>query len=398
MTTRRDELPLAVPLGLLAASLVAAVVMVLLDVPVVRAADLPWVVALAVAMAGVRLAAHRPGATEGRRALLFWVNLALAAVAVWLSPAFGLYLFIGYVESAGFRSLPQRIAGMVGVALVIAVAQVGGPRSALFIPLVYAAFVTVNLAITGLMVVLDRRREALYVELARTNDELRAEQQRSATLRDQLVAQAHEAGIAEERARLSREIHDTVAQDLVAIIAQLDAASAAVDPAERDRRLTTVDAAAREALDEARRAVRALASPRLDDSDLPLALDDLLGQWRAATGLGGELSVVGAASATGHDDVLLRVAQEGLANVAKHARARRADVVLDYQATAVSLAIEDDGVGFDPTAPASGFGLPGMRDRLAAVGGRLELRSTPDGTRLVAHVPLVDPAPTEEDR
>ena len=75
----------------------------------------------------------------------------------------------------------------------------------------------------------------------------------------------------------------------------------------------------------------------------------------------------------------------------------------------VSLAIADDGLGFDPDQPHQGFGLRGMRDRLAAVGGRLEVASTPDGTRLVAHVPLggdatpgeapaEQPAPTEEDR
>lgn len=395
MTTRRDPLPFAVPLGLLAASLVAAVVMAYAGVPVVRVADLPWLVVLTVAMAAVRVVGGRPGSPV-RAVVLFWLNLALATVAVWLSPAFGLYLFIGYYESARFPQPVQRVVGMVGVALVIAIAQVGGPRSVLFIPAVYAAFVAVNLAVTGLMLVLDRRREALFVELGRANDELRAEQQRSASLRDQLVAQAREAGIAEERARLSREIHDTVAQDLVAIIAQLDAASAAPDAAERDRRLGVVDAAAREALAEARRAVKALASPRLDDADLPLALDDLLGEWRAGTGLGGELRVLGRAAASGHDDVLIRVAQEGLANVAKHARARRADVVLEYGPASASLTIEDDGVGFDPTASVTGFGLRGMRERLAAVGGRLDLTSAPgEGARLVASVPLSDPLTKE---
>ncbi len=180
MTTRRDPLPFAVPLGLLAASLVAAVVMAYAGVPVVRVADLPWLVVLTVAMAAVRVVGGRPGSPV-RAVVLFWLNLALATVAVWLSPAFGLYLFIGYYESARFPQPVQRVVGMVGVALVIAIAQVGGPRSVLFIPAVYAAFVAVNLAVTGLMLVLDRRREALFVELGRTNDELRAEQQRSAS-------------------------------------------------------------------------------------------------------------------------------------------------------------------------------------------------------------------------
>ena len=330
---RRGPLPLAVTLSLLGTSLAAAVVMAVAGVPVVRVADLPWLVVLTAAIAGVRVAGARTGmggaASEHRAIGLFWLNLALAAGAVWLSPAFGLYLFVGYYESGRFSARAQRLAGVVATALVIAVAQVGGPRSELFTPLVYAAFVAVNLAITLLMLGLDRQREGLFVELTRANDELLAEQQRSAALRDQLVAQAREAGITEERARLSREIHDTVAQDLVAIIAQLDAASGAPE-AERDRRLAIVDTAAREALAEARRAVQALASPRLDDADLPLALDDLLGEWRAATGLGGEVTVVGRAASSGADDVLLRVAQEALANVAKHARARRADVRLAY--------------------------------------------------------------------
>lgn len=146
-----------------------------------------------------------------------------------------------------------------------------------------------------------------------------------------------------------------------------------------------MDAAAREGLAEARRAVRALASPRLDDADLPLALDDLLGQWRGATGLGGELRVVGRPVSSGHDDALLRIAQEALANVAKHARARRADVALGYEAGTVTLEVHDDGAGFDPDAVTRGFGLPGMRARLAGAGGTLTIDSAPGrGTRVVA--------------
>lgn len=437
---RRNRLALPITLGLLAASLAAAIVLALAEVPVVSDRDIPVYVVLTLVIAGLRVLAVRPG-SETRAAVLFWLNLALAGAAIWFSPAFGLYLFVGYYEAGRFAHPAQRAAGMIGTAVVISVAQVGGPRSMLFIPLIYLAFVVVNLAITGVMMLLDRQRERLFVELAEANAELRAEQERSARLRDQLVEQARNAGVAEERARLSREIHDTVAQDLVAVIAQLTAASDAPDAGEQARRLAVADSAAREALAEARRAVKALASPRLDDTDLPLALDDLLGAWREATGLGGELSVTGRATASGHDDALLRVAQEALANVAKHARARRADVTLAFEpagerrtaggsgrpgaapadgrsardlaagsveasgradvafrprgsglegaaAGTVQFTVCDDGTGFDTSAVASGFGLSSMLARMAEIGGSLDIVSSPDGTTVTARLPL----------
>lgn len=385
--TRMRTLGLPVTLGLLGASLVAAVVMAYAGVPIVSTADLPLLGVLTAAMAAVRWAGARTAISERAVTALFWLNLVLAAAAIWLSPAFGLYLFVGYYESGRFTARSTRVAGIVATALVIALAQVGGPRSLLFTPLVYAAFAAVNLAVTLLMLGLDRQRERLFVTLARTNDDLRAEQERSAALRDQLVAQAREAGIAEERSRVSREIHDTVAQDLVAIIAQLDAASDETDASARDRRLATVSTTARAALAEARRAVRALASPRLDAADLPLALDDLLGSWRTASGLDGELRVKGVAAATGRDDALLRIVQEALANAARHARASRADVALTY-GDGVRVEVADDGVGFDTDAVTRGFGLIGMRDRMASVGGWLEVASAPgEGTRVIAWVP-----------
>lgn len=384
---RRDRLAPGIPIGLLLASLAGAVGMAMAGVPVVSTGALPALVALTVVLVGLRLVGARPQVGERATAVLFWVNLAVAAAAVWLSPAYGLYVFLGYFEASRFSSPAHRVVGAVGTAAILALAQVGGPRSLLFTPVVYVAFVAVNLAVTGLMLILDGRREALFAELARTNDELRAEQHRSAALRDQLVAQAREAGMVEERSRLSREIHDTVAQDLVAIIAQLGAAGAA-PAAERDRRLALVDAAARGALGEARRAVRALASPRLDDADLPLALDDLLGQWRETSGLDGELRVEGRPVASAHDDVVLRIAQEALANVARHARARRADVTLRYPGDGVGLDISDDGVGLDPDRASRGFGIAGMRSRLAVVGGTLDLQSSPGaGTTVRARVP-----------
>ncbi len=301
---------------------------------------------------------------------------------------------MGYYEAARSRVRAQHWAGMIGTALVIAVAQLGGPTSPIFTLPIYLLFVAINIGIASVMLVLDRNREALMDELAAANLGLRTEQERSAALQTQLLAQAREAGITEERQRLSREIHDTVAQNLVAIIAQLEAATSAPDSPERDRRLALADSAAREALAEARRAVHALASPRLDDDDLPLALDDLLGEWRETTGLGGELTVAGEAAPSGHDDDLLRVAQEALSNVAKHARANRADVRLAYADGGVRLAVVDDGAGFVPSQASGGYGLLGMETRLGVIGGRLDVRSAPgEGTRVEAWVPLAAPAP-----
>lgn len=383
---RRTQTPLGVAVGLLLTSLAVSIGLAAAGAPVVARSSVPWLVALTVALIALRVMGARDA---GRRAALwFWLGLALTAAAIALSPVFGLYLFIGYYEASQLPGRIQPWAGMVATALVIAVAQTGGVHSPLFTPIFYALFVAVNLAITSLMRFLDREREGLSRELAAANADLLAERERADVLRDQLVEQAREAGIEDERARLSREIHDTVAQDLVAIIAQLDAAQAAPDEAERARRLTIADAAARDALAEARRAVRALASPRLDDSDLPLALDDLLGQWRSATGIDAELRVQGTPAASPHDDDLLRAGQEALANAARHSGAGRVDVTLDYRSDAVALTVRDDGVGFDPDAAPPGSGLTGMRSRLERIGGSVLVESAPGrGATVAARVP-----------
>jgi signal transduction histidine kinase len=86
--------------------------------------------------------------------------------------------------------------------------------------------------------------------------------------------------------------------------------------------------------------------------------------------------------------VLLRVGQEALANVRKHAAARAVQVLLRYEPGAVSLEVTDDGRGFDPAEVNGGYGLRGMRERLSQAGGRVEVRSAPGtGTRVRAEVP-----------
>lgn len=385
----RRTAPLGAALPLLGVSLAVSIGLKIADVPVMDHSSIPAMVAIAAALTALRIVWSRPSTSGPQAMVFFWANLSLAAVAIVMSPVFGLYMFISYYETAQLPGHAQQIAGLVGTAAVISIGQLGGIRSPIFTPLFYGLFVLVNLGIAALMMFLDRTRAALTEEVAAANAELRAEQERTESLRDRLLAQARDAGIQEERSRLSREIHDTVAQDLVAIIAQLDAARDADGEDERVRRLAVVELAARDALAEARRAVHALASPRLDDADLSRALRDYLRQWGAAAGVARTLRIDGVASIGAHDDDLFRVAQESLANVARHSHATSVQVTLAFGADTVVLTVQDDGEGFDAETTPHGHGLTGMRERLARIGGSMVLMSEPgSGTTVVARVPL----------
>ncbi|RRD44911.1 sensor histidine kinase [Buchananella hordeovulneris] len=377
--------PLSVSLGLLAGAASAALFLTYLGAAIAPPWLVPWLALVTGVLAVLRWGWSRaePGGAAARAC--YWGNICVCVPAQLLSPCFGIYLFLSYYEAQALPGRREQVAGTVATAAAISVATAGGWFSWLFQPGFYLAFFVINLVISLSMRQVELRQRQLVASLAAANKELRREQERSARLTAQLVAGARQAGVSEERARLSREIHDTVAQDLVAIIAQLEVLH---DERDQDRtaRLAVVSATARSALSEARRAVAALASARLDDADLPLALDDLLAQWRARTGLAAELTVAGRRRPHAGDATLMRVAQEALANVARHARARRVQVALEYGA-GVRLVVRDDGVGLGPQA-VPGYGLRGLRERVAQHGGRLRVENRPTGgVELVADLP-----------
>ena len=367
-----------VALGLLAVSLVVSLVLAGVGATVVAADDVAAMLVLTGALGGWRgWLLSRPGDAKLRR-LGFWPALAVSALLVVLSPVYGLYAFLGYLEGPTILRGAPRVAAMLVTAGICALAQMGGPRSVLWSWPMFGLFFAVNAAIALLITLLERQRERMMTDLERTVTELRASEERNAALLQQLVDQARDAGVEEERARLSREIHDTVAQGLVGIITQLEAAQAA-EPADRDLRLERAGAAARESLGEARRAVRALASPRLDSESLSEALDGLVRQAGESSGLAARFVVDGDPVPTRSDAELLRVAQESLANVSRHAGASRVVVTLGYFKDEVRLDVNDDGRGFDPYAASSGQGLPGIRQRLARLGGALEIETSEGG-------------------
>ncbi|MEU3643181.1 sensor histidine kinase [Lentzea sp. NPDC034063] len=220
-------------------------------------------------------------------------------------------------------------------------------------------------------------------EQARLRKELLEENQ---GLHAQLLVQAHEAGVQDERHRMAGEIHDTLAQGLAGIITQLSAAS----DEDWERRVAVAAELARSNLAEARRSVHALQPPALDSAALHEALDDVASGWSKHNGVPVSVTLTGAVREM-HPEVevaLLRTAQEALANVAKHASASRVGLTLSYMEDVVTLDVRDDGVGFDLARPSDGFGLPAMRHRVHRLSGALFVESEPGaGTAISARVP-----------
>ncbi|NRQ31014.1 sensor histidine kinase [Nonomuraea sp. NN258] len=203
--------------------------------------------------------------------------------------------------------------------------------------------------------------------------------------------QARTVGTLEERARLAREIHDTLAQGFSGIITQLEAAEqAGAEPEAVRARIAVAKRLARESLNEARRSVEALRPEPLEHAELPEALSAVAERWSDGIGVPVSVAVDGEPRRLPREveTTVLRAAQEALANVAKHAKAGRAALTLSYMDDQVTLDVLDDGAGFDPGAAAGGYGLVAMRERAERSGGTVIVESTPgEGTALCLSIP-----------
>jgi two-component system NarL family sensor kinase len=214
--------------------------------------------------------------------------------------------------------------------------------------------------------------------------------------RARLFARSSELGALEERNRLAREIHDTLAQGLAGITLQLETAEALLEsgvPAEAVR--ASVEQAlssARQNLEDARRSVLDLRAAPLEGRSLPEALTRLVSDFNQRGDLQVEHRLEGANQPLPSrvEAGLYRVAQEALENVAQHAGARHAALHLSITPEQVVLEITDDGRGFEPgQIPPGRFGLAGINERVRLLGGSLELKSSPgSGTVVRATVPL----------
>ncbi|MFI6989855.1 sensor histidine kinase [Nonomuraea wenchangensis] len=313
----------------------------------------------------------------------YLVLVALAGTLTAAHAAFAVFAAIGYPLALAL--LPSRLvmAGVTVTAVVVVAAQAApGDRAAL---LTVIAGVALPLAVAGWYVAAEHDKRRRLV------GRLRAAMDENASLHARLLDQARHAGVRDERHRVAGELHDTLTQDLVALIRQLDAAAVTTGE-ESGRHLGQAAALARQGLAEARRSVSALLPGPLERSSLPEALERMAASWSRMSGVPLAREVTGSPVALSADleATLFRVAQEALANVAKHAEATRAALTLSYTDDLVLLDIRDDGAGFDPQAATDGFGLDGMRQRVRAAGGTLEIESQPGaGTAIAAAVPAL---------
>jgi signal transduction histidine kinase len=354
-----------------------------------------WVMlGLAALMAAWHLAFERLGIPRESPApvLVYWAGL----VAIWfflagIDPAYFSLLLGLYPQIFRLLHLRPAILGAVALTVVVVWREVllsGKPLSENpgavtggLLSLLFGILFTIW--ITRIIEQSAGRRELI--------------EQLEAT-RGELAAAERESGRLAERQRLARDLHDTLAQGFVSIVLQLQAAEGELPPgADAARRhLELARRTASDNLAEVRRLVWDLRPEQLRAASLGEALGRLAERLAEESGVAATTTVTGTPRPLSPDAevTLLRVTQEALANVSRHAGAGRVALTLSYMDGEAALDVRDDGVGFAPGAdgagPNGGLGLHGMRERVEALGGRLAVESTPGGGTTVA---VTVPAP-----
>jgi signal transduction histidine kinase len=194
-----------------------------------------------------------------------------------------------------------------------------------------------------------------------------------------------------ERSRLARELHDETGQALTAILLGLKAVTDAGNAEDVDAAVDSLRRLATSALEDVRRLALELRPKALDDFGLAAALDHLTRTVAERSGMRIELEGVPEIRLDREvETAVYRMVQEALTNAVKHAEARHVSVVVARRTDALSVLIEDDGKGFDPSVtPENRFGLIAMRERLALLGASLQVESRPGhGATLRAVIPL----------
>ena len=227
---------------------------------------------------------------------------------------------------------------------------------------------------------------------------LRLQMDDLARLQANLASAERKSGVLEERQRLAREIHDTLAQGFASIIVHLERTEQInhLQGSPAKGHIDLARSVAREGLEESRRMMAALRPEILEQRALPEALGRVCQEWSRRTGIESKLSITGTPEPM-HPEIeftILRGVQEGLTNIARHSGAHTTAVTLSYMEDLIVLDVQDDGKGFVPSAGGpAGYGLHGMRERVEGLQGALQVESVlGEGTTISLTLPTLRPA------
>lgn len=330
------------------------------------------------------------------------VRTVLALLLTLLNPLFCIFAWVGFVDAYDYFRRRGATVAIGLTAVTMALGQSGGvPWSGPAQAALFGVLVLVNFGLAAALghyasdiESTSEERAVAISELERVNAALEEALAENATLHETVVAQARTAGVQEERQRLAREIHDGIAQSLAAVLTQLRAATDEEDPR---RRIARAGELAQQTLTEARRSMLDLSPTALTSDGLADAVEGVVAAWDTDHAPEAHVVVTGDSRPL-HPEVeatVLRIAQEALANVAKHAAAQRVGVTLSFEDDEIILDVRDNGVGFavgHPTGPTS-FGLRGMEQRAERLAGVLEVESAPgEGTAVSLRLPALERA------
>ena len=210
--------------------------------------------------------------------------------------------------------------------------------------------------------------------------------------RANLMKVEREAGRLTERQRLARDIHDTLAQHFTSIIMHLSAAKYS-SPESVQLEVQQAEEAAREGLAEIRRIVWDMQPEQIEKASLVDAVEELAARWSAETSVLVKMRVTGTPRTfpSSAETALLRITQEAMHNIAKHAQAKNVNITFSFMEDLFVMDIADDGLGFDPSKASDGFGMKTMRDRIEELSGTFTIESERGrGTAIAVSLPLME--------
>jgi signal transduction histidine kinase len=234
----------------------------------------------------------------------------------------------------------------------------------------------------------DERRQRLFASLLQRAG-LSIENSR-------LFEQTKQLAIVEERSRLAQDLHDSAKQKAFAALAQLGAAKklANHDHGGAAEHLVEAENIVSDVIRDLTFFIQEFYPPNLKEKGLVAALQDYAFAWEARSGIQLNLSIIGGRSLPIQlEQVLYRIVQEGLSNIARHSQATVADLRIVYGETEIRIDIRDNGIGFDLPATPHGLGLQLIHERLESIGGRVEIETHKGGgTSLTIELPISEPA------